>query len=194
MRSFRPLPESVCAARSPRRKSAIRLVAVAIGFFGSGCNLTEARFTPKDLPANLQSARWQAPCTVDLSPGLSAPVVAHLEAGDQVEVLVATGLNSSQMTRIQTTVATDGTVELPVLGRIPVAGEGVTPETSRQAVVQACYREGVSQKPLVQVSLQKPRQNRIIVNGAVGPSWCLHALARELRPCLRVSSRGWTCA
>jgi polysaccharide biosynthesis/export protein len=168
----------IARAGSPRRKSAIRLVAVAIGLFGSGCNFTEARFTPKDLPANLQSARWQAPCTVDLSPGLSAPVVAHLEAGDQVEVLVATGLNSSQMTRIQTTVATDGTVELPVLGRIPVAGAGVTPETARQAVVQACYREGVSQKPLVQVSLQKPRQNRIIVNGAVSHPG-VYTLSRE---------------
>jgi polysaccharide export outer membrane protein len=39
---------------------------------------------------------------------------------------------------------------------------------SHQAVVQACYREGVSQNPLVQVSLEKPRQHRIIVNGAVG--------------------------
>jgi polysaccharide export outer membrane protein len=104
--------------------------------------------------------------------------VTHLEAGDQVEVLVATGLNASQMTRIQTTVATDGSVELPVLGRIPVAGEGVTPETARQAVVQACYREGVTQKPLVQVSLQKPRQNRIIVNGAVSHPG-VYTLSRE---------------
>jgi len=117
--------------------------------------------------SRVQASRWQAPCTVDLSTGSSVPVVAHLEAGDEVEVLVATGLNASQMTRIQTTVATDGTVELPVLGRIPVAGQGVTPEMSRQAVVQACFREGVTQKPLVQVSLQKPRQNRIILNGAV---------------------------
>jgi polysaccharide biosynthesis/export protein len=162
-------PRQNRSERAPRggRKRALVLAAIVIGFCGAGCTLTEARFTPKDLPANLQATRWQAPCTVDLSPGRSALMTAHFEAGDEVEVLVASGLNASQMTRFQTTVATDGTVELPILGRIPVAGEGVTPETSRQAVVQACYREGVTQKPLVNVSLKKPRQNQIIVNGAV---------------------------
>jgi polysaccharide export outer membrane protein len=142
------------------------LSAVASGFFVAGCAATETRYTAKELPVELQASRWQAPCTVDLSPSLSERRADHFESGDEVDVLVATGLNSSQMTRIRTTVAADGTVELPVLGRIPVAG--VTPEISHQAVAQACYREGVSQKPLVQVSLQKPRQHRIIVNGAVG--------------------------
>lgn len=153
-------------ARIRSRSGALLLSAVASGFFVAGCAATETRYTAKELPVELQASRWQAPCTVDLSPSLSERRADHFESGDEVDVLVATGLNSSQMTRIRTTVAADGTVELPVLGRIPVAG--VTPEISHQAVAQACYREGVSQKPLVQVSLQKPRQHRIIVNGAVG--------------------------
>ena len=74
------------------------------------------------------------------------------------------------------TVAADGTVELPVLGRIPVAG--VTSDASHQAVVQACYREGVTEKPLVQVSLEKPRQHRVIINGAVSRPG-VYTLSRE---------------
>jgi polysaccharide biosynthesis/export protein len=132
----------------------------------AGCATAETRYAPKDLPIELQASRWQAPCTLDLTPSSTVRRTTQIESGDQVEVLVATGLNSSQMARIHTTVAADGTVELPVLGRIPVAG--VTPDASHQAVAQACYREGVSAKPLVQVSLEKPREHRVIINGAVG--------------------------
>jgi polysaccharide biosynthesis/export protein len=152
------------------------LPIVVCGFLSASCSMTESRYTAKELPGDLQANRWQAPCTIDLSPTVIVQAGTHFESGDEVEVLVATGLNSTQMTRIKTTVAADGTVELPVLGRIPIAG--VTPETSRQAVVQACYREGVSQKPLVQVSLQKPRQHRIIVSGAVSHPG-MYTLARD---------------
>jgi len=145
--------------------AAIVLLGIVGSFIAGGCAATETRYAAKQLPVELQARRWQAPCTVDLSPSVGERRSAKFESGDEVEVLVAVGINSSQMTRIRTTVASDGTIELPVLGRIPVAG--VTSETSHQAVVQACYREGVSQTPLVQVSLQKPRQHSIVVNGAV---------------------------
>jgi polysaccharide export outer membrane protein len=144
---------------------AIVLLGFAANFLAGGCAATETRYSAKQLPFELQAQRWQAPCTIDLSPSVADRRSAKFESGDEVEVLVAVGINSSQMTRIRTTVAGDGTIELPVLGRIPVAG--VTSEKSHQAVVQACYREGVSQPPLVQVSLQKPRQHRIVVDGAV---------------------------
>jgi polysaccharide export outer membrane protein len=164
-------------ARIRTRHGAILVSALVCGFFAAGCATAETRYSAKELPVELQASRWQAPCTVDLSPSRSGRVASHLESGDEVEVLVSTGFNSSQMTRIHAVVAADGTVELPVLGRIPVAG--VTPEASHQAVVQACYREGVSQKPpLVQVSLEKPRQHRIIVNGAVSRPG-VYALSRE---------------
>ncbi len=143
----------------------------------SGCAAAETRYAPKDLPVELQASRWQAPCTVDLTPSAIARRTTQIESGDQVEVLVATGFNTSQMARIHTTVAADGTVELPVLGRIPVAG--VTADASHQAVVQACYREGVSGKPLVQVSLEKPREHRVIINGAVSRPGVYALLSRE---------------
>ena len=154
-------------ARVPRRvrNAAIVLSATLGAVLISGCTAAETRYAPKDLPAELQASRWQAPCTMDFTPSSIAHRTAQIESGDQVEVTVATGFDSTQMTRIHTTVAADGTVQIPVLGRIPVAG--VTPDASHQAVVQACYREGVSGKPLVQVSLEKPREHRVIISGAV---------------------------
>jgi polysaccharide export outer membrane protein len=163
-------------ARSRACSGAIAVSVMIGAMITSGCAATETRYAPKELPAELQASRWQAPCTVDLTPSPKTHLTTQIESGDQVEVLVATGLNSSQMARIHTTVAADGTVELPVLGRIPVAG--VTPDASHQAVVQACYREGVSAKPLVQVSLEKPRQHRVIINGAVSRPG-VYMLSRE---------------
>jgi polysaccharide biosynthesis/export protein len=165
-------------ARSRAIAVSVMIGSVMIGaVIISGCAATETRYAPKELPTELQASRWQAPCTVNLTPSPKTPPATQIESGDQVEVLVATGFNSSQMARIHTTVAADGTVELPVLGRIPVAG--VTPDASHQAVVQACYREGVSEKPpLVQVSLEKPRQHRVIINGAVSRPG-VYTLSRE---------------
>jgi|HubBroStandDraft_6_1064221.scaffolds.fasta_scaffold24862_3 polysaccharide export outer membrane protein len=164
-------------ARIRTCQGAILLSALACGFFAAGCATAETRYSAKELPVELQASRWQAPCTVDLSPSRSGRVASHLESGDAVEVLVSTGFNSSQMTRFHAVVGADGTVELPILGRIPVAG--VTPEASHQAIVQACYREGVSPKPpLVQVTLEKPRQHRIIVAGAVSHPG-VYTLSRE---------------
>jgi polysaccharide biosynthesis/export protein len=154
----------------------IAVSAMIAAVMTAGCAATEVRYAPNNLPTELQASRWQAPCTVDLTPNPRARLTTQIESGDQVEVLVATGLNSSQATRIHTTVAADGTVELPVLGRIPVVG--VTPDASHQAVVQACYREGVAEKPLVQVTLEKPKQYHVIINGAVSRPG-VYTLSRE---------------
>jgi len=143
--------------------------AVLIGIVGcliaAGCATPEPFYPAKQLPVELQAQNWQAPCTVDLSQTVTGHHAPEFDSGDEVEVMVATGLHSSEIMRIKTTIGRDGTVELPILGRIPVAG--TSPETARQAVLQACHRERVSQAPLVQVSMQQPRQHRITVAGAV---------------------------
>jgi polysaccharide biosynthesis/export protein len=117
------------------------------------------------LPDELQAPGWQAPCTVDLSPTVARLTPPKFDAGDEVEVVLATGLRSADVTRIKTTIADDGTVELPTLGRIAIAG--TTCEGARQAVVQACHRDAFQQATVVQVSLQHARQHQITVTGAV---------------------------
>jgi polysaccharide export outer membrane protein len=141
------------------------LVGLACAGLSLGCATPEHHFMASQLPRELQAARWQAPCSVDLAANVAEPSSPKFDAGDEVEVLVATGLNANDMTRLRTTVGRDGTVELPLLGKIPVAG--VTNELSKAAVVQACHQQGVAQPSLVQVSLVQPRQHHITVTGAV---------------------------
>ena len=141
------------------------LLAAASSLLAAGCATTEHRFAAKELPSELQAQPWHAPCAMDLSAGVADHRPPKFDSGDEVEILVATGLKQSDIIRLKTTVARDGTVELPELGRIRIAGQ--TPEVARQAVVQACHHVGASQTPVVQISLQQPRQQSITVTGAV---------------------------
>jgi polysaccharide biosynthesis/export protein len=140
-------------------------VLVSMGLLTAGCTSVEHRYLAQQLPVELQATAWQAPCTVDLSPRIAGRCSPKFDCGDEVEVVLVTGLDSAAVTRINATVAEDGTVELPVLGRISIAG--TTSEAARQAVCQACHRDGVHQSAVVQISLQRARQHRITVIGAV---------------------------
>ncbi len=143
----------------------VLLVALLCAGLSPGCAATEHHYMAGELPSELRAPRWQAPCGVDLAASTPDHPAPKFDAGDEVEVLVATGLNNTDLMRLRTTVGRDGAVELPLLGKIPVAG--VTTDYSQAAVVQACHQQGLAQKPLVQVSLVQPRQHHITVTGAV---------------------------
>jgi polysaccharide export outer membrane protein len=154
-------------SRSRPSVGGVRIGALicATGLLTIGCASIEHRYLATQLPAELQASAWRAPCTVDLSQTVAGLCPPKFDFGDEVEVVLATGLHSADITRIKTTVADDGTVELPVLGRISIAG--TTSEGARQAVFQACHRDGIPQSPVVQISLQRARQHQITVTGAV---------------------------
>jgi polysaccharide export outer membrane protein len=141
------------------------VLAVACAGLSLGCATTEHPYLAAQLPRELQATRWDAPCSIDLAARGTEPGAPKFDSGDEVEVLVATSLNASDLTRLRTTVGRDGTVELPVVGKISLAGG--TTESAKAAVMQACHQQGMAQAPLVQVSLVQPRQHRITVTGAV---------------------------
>jgi polysaccharide biosynthesis/export protein len=144
------------------------LAAIVSGFLLAGC-ATDHRYLARKLPPDLQAPQWQALCAVDLSHSVAESHPPKFDFGDEVEIVLATGLKSTETTRLQATVDRDGTVELPVLGRIPLVN--TTPDAARDAVVHACHQRwpqpGTRQTPLVQVTLKQPRQHRITVTGAV---------------------------
>ncbi len=154
----------------------VLLVALLCAGVSLGCATTEHHYMAAELPSELQATRWHAPCSVDLAASTPEHAAPKFDAGDEVEVLVATGLNNADLMRLRTTVGRDGAVELPLLGKIPVAG--VTADYSKAAVVQACHQQGVGQTPLVQVSLVQARQHHITVTGAVQRPG-LYALPRQ---------------
>jgi polysaccharide export outer membrane protein len=117
------------------------------------------------MPPALQAMAWQSPCAVDLSPALAGRAPTKLVRGDELAVSIATSCDASDNTRIQATVAEDGTIDLPNLGRIAVAGS--SPDQAQRAVIDACHRQSPSQRPRVHVCLQQPHPLRITVTGAV---------------------------
>jgi polysaccharide export outer membrane protein len=125
----------------------------------------EHKYTTHDVPAALLADPWKPACNADLSSTVVRRPPRKIERGDTVEVVLASGLKSSEMTKITTTVGDDGTVALPLIGRVPIDGQPL--ESAGDAVVQACHETGVKRPPFVQVTLQQPRQNRITVLGAV---------------------------
>jgi polysaccharide export outer membrane protein len=165
MAIFAAHPARRFSARSFAPARRLLPLAVACAGFSLGCATTEHTYLAAQLPRELQATRWEAPCSVDLAARGIEPGAPKFDAGDEVEVLVATSLNASDMTRLRATVGRDGTVELPVVGKIALAG--VTGESAKVAIIQACHQQGVAQTPLVQVSLVQPRQHRVTVTGAV---------------------------
>lgn len=150
------------------RSSALRCLcwaAVMACLVATGCAAKEHRYTVRDLPAGLLAERWHSPSAIDLSRTKRTSRPQGIERGDTVEVVLSTGPRPADTARITTIVGEDGTVALPVAGRVTLAGE--PPEAAGHAIVQACHDTSGKEPQFVQVTLQQPRQNRISVLGAV---------------------------
>src|SRR5271167_640781 len=100
---------AIFAAHPARRPSAqlfdaarrLLLLAVACAGFSLGCATTDHPYLAAQLPRELQATRWEAPCSVDLAARGVEPGAPKFDAGDEVEVLVATSLKASEMTRLR---------------------------------------------------------------------------------------------
>jgi polysaccharide biosynthesis/export protein len=161
----RPEHRPFCRRFSTRCAARNLAVAILASCCALGCATVDHHYTAKTLPSELQAVPWQAPCTQDLSQSVAGRRSPQFDYGDEIEVTIATGLNAGDIHRVKTTIARDGTVDLPLLGRISIAG--TTIEGARNAVVQACRTEHLSPSALVQISQRRPRQNTITVTGAV---------------------------
>ncbi len=131
----------------------------------AGCASAETRFAARQAPKDLLAQTWQAPCSLDLP---QAPIHRRLnvvERGDEVEVAITTGRDAADVTRITSIVDDEGTVVVPKLGRITIAG--AAPRFIEQSIVQTCYERGIPTQPLVEVKLKRVRQQQITVLGGV---------------------------
>jgi polysaccharide export outer membrane protein len=88
-----------------------------------------------------------------------------LQPGDLVSVAIATGLESGQTPRWQGQIGDDGSVSVPLVGAVSVAGLDV--KTAVHAIRQASIERGKFVDPSVSVVLEKQKANRVTVVGAV---------------------------
>ncbi|HUG68485.1 MAG TPA: polysaccharide biosynthesis/export family protein, partial [Pirellulaceae bacterium] len=130
-----------------------------------GCTRTNL-YQASSLPPELSAPRYATLQNVDLS--RFARTIGNsqtLYPGDQLEVTVATGLEKNAVPAWKGRIAEDGTINVPLIGTVQVAGLELT--QAEQAVRGESIRRGKFVNPNVSIVLDKRRTNSIAVVGAV---------------------------
>ncbi|MCA9119941.1 MAG: polysaccharide biosynthesis/export family protein [Planctomycetaceae bacterium] len=130
-----------------------------------GCNRANL-YQASSLPADLAAPSYTSLQNVDLS--RLARTVSNsqvLYAGDEVEVTVVTGIEEKTPTAWRGRISEDGTLNVPLIGPVHVAGLEVT--QAEQVVRQESIRRGKYVSPNVTLVLTKRRTNKVAVLGAV---------------------------
>ncbi len=130
----------------------------------AGCQT--AAYQAELLPAEFRTASVNAKPVMNLaqvaSPGASA---AMLAPGDLLEITVATGRSEENAKPTLARVADDGTVDVPVIGPVPVAG--LEAFDASQNITSLAIQRGMYRHPLITVEIKSKAVNRITVLGAV---------------------------
>ncbi len=139
-----------------------------------GCK--SAAYRAESLPREFRAASTNNKTFLNLaqisSPGVSN---AMLAPGDLLEITVTTGRSDEKVAPALARVADDGTVDVPVIGPVPVAG--LESFDASQNIASLAIQRGMFLHPLVTVEIKSKAVNRITVLGAVKEQG-LHELPR----------------
>lgn len=153
-------PERKATTRGP---GSVRLVLGLVCLL-VGCHQTG--LAPSSLPAEYVASPAVNLSSLDLSRLASPPANGSMIIpGDMLNVTVATGAEERQPTPWPLTVADDGTVEIPLVGPVHVAGLDV--RQAQGLIRDAGIHRGIYRSPSVSMSVESRRTNRVSVVGAV---------------------------
>jgi polysaccharide export outer membrane protein len=129
-----------------------------------GC--AKEKYSARSLPAVYQAQ----PTALNLDANLSllaAPreSISTIEAGDLLAVAISSGYGQEPGERFELRVDERGTVPLPLIGVVPVAGASTA--QAEQAIAAAAVRGNVYRQPSVSVVIKEVRTRRVTVVGAV---------------------------
>jgi polysaccharide export outer membrane protein len=88
-----------------------------------------------------------------------------IERGDVLQVTVGSGVANDETVSVPLRVSEDGVANVPLVGRIPVAGLEL--EGCEQAIRAAAIENNIFRNPQVTVTMKQKRFNRVTVVGAV---------------------------
>jgi len=129
-----------------------------------GCQ--SANFRARNLPAEFRVAVSEKGNDLNLARlSSSGSSNALLAPGDLLEVSVATGREEEKVTPMVVRVANDGTVNVPVIGPVPVSG--MEAFDAAQSITSLAIQRGIYLRPVVTVDIKTKAVNRITVLGAV---------------------------
>jgi len=135
---------------------------VTVGF--SGCQ--SGRFRASHLPPKFRAGATARGTSLKLahltSPGANSAILSD---GDLLKITVVTGREDEKPAPILARVANDGSVDVPVVGTVPVAG--LEAFEASQSIAQAGIDRGVYVRPMVTVEIDTKSVNRVTVLGAV---------------------------
>jgi polysaccharide export outer membrane protein len=118
------------------------------------------------LPANLAAPRTVSARQLNIGQlAQSNSNSQRIDSGDLLEVTISTGLEVEQPNRWSLRVGEDGTVNVPLVGRLSVGGRDVS-DAEREIRDQSIQR-GIFRAPNVSVQITERQTNRITVIGAV---------------------------
>lgn len=140
------------------------LVCIATCFTQVGCQ--SSGFRANQLPPEYRAAEKSRSENIDFSrvavPGTSESLIA---TSDLLEITVSTGRNEEKNKPFLARVADDGSIDVPVIGPVPVAGMEVF--DASQNIVNFAKQRGMYLHPLVTVDIKSKAVNHITVMGAV---------------------------
>jgi polysaccharide export outer membrane protein len=130
----------------------------------SGCQSTSYR--AGRLPQKFRATELSQSRAIDFAsvamPGSSSAMIAP---SDLLEITVATGRENEQVNPITARVADDGTVDVPVVGSVPVAG--MEAFDASKNITDIAVQRGMYRHPIITVEIKSKAVNRVTVLGAV---------------------------
>lgn len=122
--------------------------------------------TPNELSPGLQATAPPRLRPLQLA-SLGSPVSSefHIHSGDMLDVTVSDLIGENMYYPVPTRVLEDGTVRLPLVGSVVLAGMSIP--AAEQSIFAAYCSQGMLKKPQVTVALRETRKVRVYVLGAV---------------------------
>lgn len=144
---------------------------LVFAMFLSGCQRANHYFAEDSifgerLPDRLRLTRQANPQEVDLSRlGGATGTSQTIGIGDVLEVQIAAGLTAGDQSTTAARVQEDGTISLPEIGAIPIAG--YEPQAAEAMIRSEAVRLELYHNPTVTVSVRQQKMNKVRVLGAV---------------------------
>jgi polysaccharide biosynthesis/export protein len=141
-----------------------RFLVVAAVLFSSGC--AGHVYRASKLPPELLAPPALDLETINLSGLTDQSVSAEvIQAGDVLDVTMITDYAKLTTTTTPVRVADDGTILVPLVGRLPVGGMEI--EQAEQAVNTESITRGVFRNPCITMTMKQCRTRKVTVVGAV---------------------------
>ena len=161
--------KSSIAARGDEKWLTVCLLLICLML--TGCQASNHYYAAdsawgQKMPETLRLAKRSNPQTVDLSRLASGTGGSEtIGVGDVLEVQIAAGLSEDDQSTMAARVANDGTISLPMIGVLNIAG--VEPQGAESLIRAEAIRRQLYHNPTVTVTVTHQRMNKVRVLGAV---------------------------